>query len=1743
MAQKLPIKFVELFQLSRLPINPQAISFATLTMESDKFICIREKNEQNQANVTIINMANPTTPLRRPISADAAIMNPTRSILALAAGQQLQVFDLDGKAKLAEQMFPEAVVYWKWISDTTIGIVTGTAVYHWNITSNAAPRKMFDRMRELAESQIINYRTDKAEQWLALVGIAQANGQVVGNIQLYNVEKNASQYIEGHAAAFANFTVQTPDGRTASKPSTLFVFAQKNATGSKLFILEVAKGDEDKPFTRTAVDIYFPPDAAADFPVAINISDKYEMAFVITKFGYLHMFFLGTGALVYRNRISTETIFVTAPHTPTDGLVGVNRKGQVLAVCVDEQNIVPYICQTLNDVNLGIRVAAKNNLPGAEGLLTQQFEGYLAAGQLKEAAGVAARAGGSLRNAQTMARIGKLPAVPGQPAPLLVYFGSLLELGKLNQVESLELARLVLQQGRLPLLQQWVAENKFECSEQMGDLVRPADAKLALQIYYLGNAHAKVVSMLAETGQHDKIAAYCQKTGYVADMRSALSAMIPTNPAGARAFAQSLLQGENGKNVDLAAIVDEFLRYNLVQDVTALLLDALKEDRPEQGPLQTRLLEVNLLQAPQVADAILGNEMFHHYNRQRIAQLCEQAGLFQRALEHYTELSDIRRVIVHTQAISPDFLVSYFGQRSVDETIEILQDLLRLNLRGNLAVVVQIAIKYQEQLTPAALIAMFEKFKCYEGIFYFLGPLVNTSEDPEVVFKYIEAAARTGQAAEVERICRDNEKFDPARVRDFLKEVKLPDQLSLIIVCDRFGFVEDLTRHLYQHNMNKYIEVYVQKINPANTPAVVGALLDCGCNEEYIKALILSVRGGCPIDALVEAVEGRNRLKLILPWLEQRSAEGNPEPALHNALAKCFVDLNRNAEEFLSENQFYDSRIVGKYCEDRDPYLAYVAYRRGKCDDELVAVTNGHALFKYQAKYLVERQDLELWARVLSAENTFKRQVVDQVVQCALPESKDPDHITTTVRAFMNANMPSELIELLEKIVLEGHHEFASNKSLQNLLILTAVKADKTRVMDYVTRLDNYDAPDVANICVSNELFEEAFIIFKKFKHNVAAVQVLIEHIHDLQRGREFADKANEPEVWSKLGKAQLDGGEVQQAIESFLKANDHEFYVEVISAAEQAQAFEDLVKYLQMCRKKVKEPTIESELIFAFAKTNKMSELEDFVSTPNCAQIQNVGDRCFDEGLYDAAKLLFNNINNFVRLASTLIKLQDFTAAVDAARKANSTKTWREVTIACLDAKEFKHAQTCGLNIVVHGDELADIISQYERRGFFDEIIALLEMSLPLERAHVGMFTELAVLYSKYREEKLMEYLKGNNAKLSPQRVLRVLRENQQWKELTYLYISTSDFDRAVETMIEHSEAWDHVQFRDALSKGQRPELLYRAVEFYLNEQPKRVNELLQGLVQRLEHPTVVDRVRRKSLLPLIKPYLVLVQDSNLPQVNEALNELLIEEGDYEALRKSIDTYANFDQVALAQNLATHKLLEFRRIAALLFSRNKVYDRALEIDKAENLFGDAMTVAAESGSQELAENLLSFFVTEGNKACFVSTLFACYDLIRPDVVLELAWRNNLMELVYPYMIQTFRETTTRISTLEKKNAEREKIEKERAEKESKNTPFDPSAVQPEAAGAPYGMLALPAPPVPGMVPPMGMAPGMVSPGMVPPMGMAPGMVPPGMVPPMGAGMMPVPGMAPPAGMGMSSMGSASPSMGGAGGFMGFSDQ
>ena len=121
-------------------------------------------------------------------------------------------------------------------------------------------------------------------------------------MQLYSVDRKVSQPIEGHAASFAQFKME---GNT--EESTLFCFAVRGQAGGKvsdvnalsmetdfnviciavtnppwfscvfslsmqLHIIEVGTPPAgNQPFPKKAVDVFFPPEAQNDFPVAMQV--------------------------------------------------------------------------------------------------------------------------------------------------------------------------------------------------------------------------------------------------------------------------------------------------------------------------------------------------------------------------------------------------------------------------------------------------------------------------------------------------------------------------------------------------------------------------------------------------------------------------------------------------------------------------------------------------------------------------------------------------------------------------------------------------------------------------------------------------------------------------------------------------------------------------------------------------------------------------------------------------------------------------------------------------------------------------------------------------------------------------------------------------------------------------------------------------------------------------------------------------------------------------------------------------------------------------------------------------------------------------------------------------------------------------------------------------------------------------------------------------------------------------------
>jgi clathrin heavy chain len=65
----------------------------------------------------------------------------------------------------------------------------------------------------------------------------------------------------------------------------------------------------------------------------------------------------------------------------------------------------------------------------------------------------------------------------------------------------------------------------------------------------------------------------------------------------------------------------------------------------------------------------------------------------------------------------------------------------------------------------------------------------------------------------------------------------------------------------------------------------------------------------------------------------------------------------------------------------------------------------------------------------------------------------------------------------LEKIAIEPS-PFSQNKNLQNLFLLTAIRANNGKMVGYINKLENYDAGEIAKIATDHGLHEETLIIY-----------------------------------------------------------------------------------------------------------------------------------------------------------------------------------------------------------------------------------------------------------------------------------------------------------------------------------------------------------------------------------------------------------------------------------------------------------------------------------------------------------------------------------------------------------------------------------------------------------------------------------------------------------------------------------------
>jgi len=160
------------------------------------------------------------------------------------------------------------------------------------------------------------------------------------------------------------------------------------------------------PFQKKAVNVFFSPDPVHDLVVAMQVSKRYGIIYLVGRYDFHSPVRPGGRRLGYMQHISGETISVTAEHQATSGIIGVARKDQVLSINVDQNMTIPYILSTLNNTEVAFNMASLADMPRAGDLYRQQYHHLIQSGQFGEAAKVAANSPrGILHTPETIAAI------------------------------------------------------------------------------------------------------------------------------------------------------------------------------------------------------------------------------------------------------------------------------------------------------------------------------------------------------------------------------------------------------------------------------------------------------------------------------------------------------------------------------------------------------------------------------------------------------------------------------------------------------------------------------------------------------------------------------------------------------------------------------------------------------------------------------------------------------------------------------------------------------------------------------------------------------------------------------------------------------------------------------------------------------------------------------------------------------------------------------------------------------------------------------------------------------------------------------------------------------------------------------------------------------------------------------------------------------------------------------------------
>ena len=248
--------------------------------------------------------------------------------------------------------------------------------------------------------------------------------------------------------------------------------------------------------------------------------------------------------------------------------------------------------------------------------------------------------------------------------------------------------------------------------------------------------------------------------------------------------------------------------------------------------------------------------------------------------------------------------------------------------------------------------------------------------------------------------------------------------------------------------------------------------------------------------------------------------------------------------------------------------------------------------------------------------------------------------------------------------------------------------------MGHINRLNTTTPCPTSPISVGSGLCDEALVIFKRAELHREAAKAPIDYISSIERATELAEAHRGGRGLGDVRQGATAAAVARQGGDAVLHQGQRRHRVRRrLSSRPPTRRQPTLSSSTRRCAARRPRSRTDASLVFSpRQESEQFGLLEELSRRPVWTASRtwprgNVAESCYGEAMHEAAKILFNSIANFARLATCLVHLGQHQAAVDAARKANSTRTWKEVNASCVEHKESRLAQICALHIIVNPD------------------------------------------------------------------------------------------------------------------------------------------------------------------------------------------------------------------------------------------------------------------------------------------------------------------------------------------------------------------------------------------------------------------------------------------------------------------------